>query len=213
MSNIVFFDVETTGLELSTCRIVQLACTKLDGITLELIDKKNYYINPGCPIPAEVTAIHGISDDTVRDEPSFKQYSKGLLAYMDGCAIGGYNIRSFDVPVLCEEFARVGITWPAVDTVFLDVMDIFHKKEPRDLAGAVKFYTGDVLSNAHDAARDVDATIDVFKAQLEKYDDMFIEEVDSIVSVMDGGLKRLDLAGKIVLDGRSSSDASWLSDR
>ena len=198
--DIVFFDLETTGLELQHCRIVQLACSKVDGITLEVISKKNYYVNPGIPIPAEATAIHGINDDTVRDEPTFKQFSKGLLGYLEGCTIAGYNVRNYDVPVLSEEFNRCGIVWPLEGVLIFDAMDIFHKKEPRDLAGALRFYTGEVLSNAHNAARDVDATVDVFKAQLEKYDDMFILEPESIISVMDGGEKRLDIAGKIVLN-------------
>lgn len=167
---IVFFDLETTGTDPVKDRIVELAFVKLmpDGKR----DKQVKRINPGIPIPPEVTAIHGISDEDVKDCPTFKQIAHALYDWMKGCDMGGYNSSKFDLPLLAEEFLRVGINVDFTERHMIDVQQIFFKMEARTLSAAYKFYCDKPLDNAHSAEADINATIDVLDAQLERYADI-----------------------------------------
>ena len=167
---IVFFDLETTGTDNAKDRIVELAFVKLspDG-------KRERYtrrLNPGIPIPAEVTAIHGISDEDVKNCQTFKQISHNLYEWMHGCDLGGYNSSKFDLPLLAEEFLRVGINVDFTERHMVDVQQIFFKMEARTLSAAYSFYCQKQLTNAHSAEADIDATIEVLEAQLERYNEI-----------------------------------------
>jgi len=167
---IVFFDLETTGVDPAKDKIVELAFVKLlpDG-KRETITKR---VNPGIPIPPEVTKIHGISDEDVKNCPVFKQIAHDLYEWMRGCDLGGYNSSKFDLPLLAEEFLRVGINVDFTDRSMIDVQQIFFKMEARTLGAAYKFYCNKNLENAHSAEADILATIEVLDAQLEKYTDI-----------------------------------------
>lgn len=167
---IIFFDLETTGTDTAKDRIVELALVKLlpDG-------KRDQYtkrLNPGIPIPPEVTLIHGISDADVKDAPTFKQIAHNLYDWMRGCDLGGYNSSKFDIPVLAEEFLRVGLNVDFTERSMIDVQQIFFKMEARTLAAAYEFYCKKQLTNAHSAEADILATIEVLEAQLERYPDI-----------------------------------------
>lgn len=164
---IVFFDLETTGTDHVKDRIVELAFVKLlpDGKR----DKYVKRVNPGIPIPPEVTTIHGISDKDVADCPTFKQIAHHLYDWIKGCDLGGYNSSKFDLPLLAEEFLRVGINVDFTDRHMVDVQQIFFKMEARTLSAALSFYCNKQLDNAHSAEADIDATIEVLEAQLDRY--------------------------------------------
>lgn len=169
---VVFFDLETTHKEIKLARIVQISLIKLfpDGRR----EKLKRLVNPGIPIPAESTAVHGITDEMVANEPTFKQISKSLLAIIQGMMLGGYNLQMYDIPVLSMEFSRSDINWPSVDEKLesIDAGNIFKKFHPRTLTAAVKLYLGKDFEEAHDAEYDNDATIDVFLAQLEAHPEL-----------------------------------------
>lgn len=164
---IVFFDLETTGTDNVKDRIVELAFVKLspDGKR----DKYVKRINPGIPIPPEVTLIHGISDEDVKNCQTFKQIAHSLYDWMKGCDLGGYNSSKFDLPLLAEEFLRVGINVDFTERHMVDVQQIFFKMEARTLSAAYQFYCKKELENAHSAEADINATIEVLESQLERY--------------------------------------------
>jgi DNA polymerase-3 subunit epsilon len=164
---IIFFDLETTGTDHAKDRIVELALVKIspDGKR----DKYVKRLNPGIPIPPEVTLIHGISDDDVKDCQTFKQIAHTLYDWMRGCDLGGYNSSKFDLPLLAEEFLRVGINIDFTERHMVDVQQIFFKMEARTLSAAYNFYCQKELENAHSAEADINATIDVLEAQLDRY--------------------------------------------
>jgi DNA polymerase-3 subunit epsilon len=167
---IIFFDLETTGVDVARDRIVEIACVKIfpDG-------KRDRYIkriNPGMPIPAEATRVHGISDEDVKNCPTFKQVAHVLYEWMKGCDFGGYNSSKFDIPLLAEEFLRLDIQVDFTERSMVDVQQIFFKMESRTLAAAYNFYCNKQLENAHQAEADVNATIEVLEAQLDKYPDL-----------------------------------------
>ncbi len=193
---IVFLDIESTGLNIGTDRIVELALIK---VTSEG-DKttKTYRVNPEMPIPAEVTKIHGISDSDIADAPTFKMIAGEVATLIRGCDLGGYNSDKFDIPMLAEEFARVGYDIDLKENKFVDVQAIFFMKEPRNLAAAYKFYCNKDLTNAHSALADVEATWEILQAQLEKYSDLG-RTVDSL-SVIGQGSKFADFAGRIIFN-------------
>lgn len=167
---IVFFDLETTGTDNVKDRIVELAFIKLmpDGKQ----DKYVKRLNPGMPIPPEVTLIHGISDEDVKDCPTFKQIAHNLYDWIRGCDLGGYNSSKFDLPVLAEEFLRAGINVDFTERHMVDVQQIFFKMEARTLSAAYSFYCGKQLENAHSAEADIAATIEVLEAQLDRYEQL-----------------------------------------
>lgn len=167
---LVFFDLETTGTNITRDRIVEISIVKLhpDGH----IESRTRRVNPEMPIPAEATAVHHISDEDVAGEPTFKQLAKGLAQFITGCDIAGFNSNRFDVPLLDEEFSRVGVDFDFSRAAFVDVQTIYHKREPRTLSAAYRFYCGKELEGAHSANADTMATYEVLMAQLEKYDDL-----------------------------------------
>jgi DNA polymerase-3 subunit epsilon len=167
---IIFFDLETTGTDHAKDRIVELAFIKLspDGKKDKLVKR----INPGIPIPPETTAVHGITDEDVKNCPSFKQIASTLYEWMRGCDLGGYNSSKFDLPLLAEEFLRAGINVDFTDRHSIDVQQIFFKMEARTLSAAYTFYCQKQLENAHSAEADIQATIEVLEAQLERYSDL-----------------------------------------
>lgn len=193
---LAFFDCESTGLDVAKDRIVSIAIIKIfpDGEVTE----KYQLIDPTIEIPAEATKIHGISNENVCTCPTFKQLSKGILEHFKDCDIAGYNTNSYDIPLLCEEFARVGIDFPLPETNFIDVCQIFKKREERTLSAAVKFYCDREFTGAHNALEDTRETIEVFKGQLQHYPDLpnTVEGLCKYTSPE----KLVDVAKKITID-------------
>lgn len=165
---IVFFDLETTGVRIAEDRIVEISIVKLMPNGEREI--KTRRINPECHIPEEATAVHKITDEDVKDCPTFKQVAKSLYQFIQGCDIAGFNSNRFDLPMLVEEFLRAGVDVDFSSANQIDVQTIFHKMEPRTLTAAYKFYCQKNLEDAHSAEADTIATLEVFMAQLEKYD-------------------------------------------
>lgn len=192
---IIFFDLETTGTDNAKDRIVELAFVKLmpDGKRETFVKR----INPGIPIPPIVTAIHGISDEDVKDAPSFKQIAHNLYEWMRNCDMGGYNSSKFDLPLLAEEFLRAGINVDFTERMMIDVQQIFFKMESRSLSAAYNFYCEKQLENAHSAEADINATIEVLEAQLDKYADL-VNDVKSL-SAFTAGEQYVDYARRIVM--------------
>lgn len=167
---IAFIDLETTGVNLGTDRIVEIAIVKLLPDGSKTVKRK--LINPEMPIPKTSSDVHGITDDMVKDAPTFAQAANELKQVLDDCDLGGYNSNRFDIPLLVEEFLRAGVDLDMRGRRMLDVQNIFHKMEQRTLIAAYKFYCGKVLENAHSAEADASATHEVLLAQLEKYPEL-----------------------------------------
>ena len=167
---ICFFDLETTGTNLAKDRIVEIAILKVYPNGNK--ESRTWLVNPEMEIPKEVIAIHGISNEKVANEPTFKELSKQIYDMIKGCDLGGYNSNRFDIPLLAEELLRADIDFDMKNMMAVDVQTIFHKKEQRTLAAAFKFYCGKELIDAHSAAADTEATDEVLKSQLDKYDDL-----------------------------------------
>lgn len=167
---IVFFDLETTGLDITTARIVQICYIKLmpDGTETE----KTLLINPTVPIPKICSDINHITDDMVKDQPTFREVAKSLAAELKGCDLAGFNSNRYDIPLLVEEMLRANVDFETEGRRFIDVMNIYHKKERRNLSAAYKFYCGKELEGAHSADADTRATYEVLMAQLDHYDDL-----------------------------------------
>ena len=194
---ICFFDLETTGTNPGKDKIVEIAVLKIDinNQKKEMV----WRVNPECPIPEEASSVHGITDEMVKDQPIFKQISKEIYNFIEGCDLGGYNIDKFDLPLLVEEFIRSGIdvsSFVKVKTV--DVQTIFFKKEPRDLSSALKFYCNKDHGNAHTALDDTLATYEVLLSQLDKYHDL--EPSVDFLSTLTKRNKNIDFAGRIIED-------------
>ena len=166
---LLFFDIESTGLDVAKDRIVEISCVKVypDGHE----DVKTRRINPEMHIPEESTAIHHITDDDVKDCPPFRQIAKSLAQWIGNSDIAGYNSTKFDVPLLNEEFLRAGVDFDFRKRNLVDVQNIFHRMEQRTLVAAYKFYCGKNLDDAHTAEGDTQATYEVLKSQLDRYPD------------------------------------------
>jgi len=164
---IAFIDLETTGVNISIDRVVEIAIVKIlpDGTR----QVKRKLINPQVPIPESSSAIHGITDDMVKDAPTFKQAANELKQFLENCDMGGYNSNRFDVPMLIEEFLRIGIEFSIDGRKLVDVQKVFHMMEQRTLSAAYKFYCQKVLDGAHSAEVDATATWEVLEAQVERY--------------------------------------------
>ena len=177
---LVFFDLETTGLNVVTDRIVQFAAVKyLPGI--EAPEELVYFINPQMPIDPQASAVHGISNERVEKEPTFNDLADELYDFIGDADLSGYNIKRFDVPMLMEEFDRAGIRFSVNERRLVDVQEIFFKMEPRTLAGALRFYRNEEMTNAHDALADVQATIKVLAGQVQKYNKTTFTQPDGEV--------------------------------
>lgn len=193
---IIFFDLETTGTSVTSDRIVEISLIKVfpDGHT----EEKTRRINPERHIPAESTAIHHITDEDVKDAPTFRQIAKSLHELFDDSDIAGFNSNKFDVPLLIEEFGRAGLSFDVSGRNFIDVQGIFHKMEQRTLVAAYRFYCGKDLTDAHSATADTRATYEVLLSQLEMYPDLK-NDVQALAEFSSGG-RNVDLAGRMVYD-------------
>jgi len=171
---VVFIDVETTGIDIVKDRIVEIAILKIhiDGTEEENVQR----INPGIPISEEAKRIHGITNEDVANEPSFKEAAKNIAKFIEGCDLAGFNSNRFDIPILAEEFLRADVEIDLKKRKFIDVQAIFHKMEKRTLAAAYKFYCNKPLIDAHSALADTRATYEVLKSQLEMYQDVGYED-------------------------------------
>ena len=195
---IVFLDLETTGVDPSKDRIVEISLVKVTPEGEHEI--KTRRINPEMHIPEASSAIHHIYDEDVADCPTFREIAKSLWAYIEGCDFAGYNSNKFDIPVLVEEFLRVGMDIDLKKSRFIDVQNIFHKMEQRTLVAAYKFYCGKDLEEAHSAEADTLATYEVLKSQLERYPDLE-NDVDFLSEFSARG-QNADYAGRIVYDDK-----------
>ena len=196
---IVFFDLETTGVDISRDRIVEISMAKVmpDG---ELIVRTRR-INPTVPIPKEATAIHHITDEDVKDCPTFRQIAKSLKEFLEGCDFGGFNSNRFDLPLLAEEFLRAGVDINLKNRRYIDVQNIFHKKEERTLSAAYRFYCDKELGDAaHGAEADTLATYEVLKAQLDRYPDL--ENDVEFLSKYSSRGETADFAGRIAYNDK-----------
>ena len=193
---IVFVDLETTGIDVIKDRIVEIAVLKINVDGKEELKVRR--VNPEIPIPPETTAIHGITDEDVKNEPSFKEMANSLAKFIEGCDFAGFNSNKFDFPLLAEEFLRADIDFDLKKRKFIDVQTIFHKMEKRTLAAALKFYCDKDLENAHSAGADSFATYEVLKAQLERYADLK-NDVDFLAD-FSAQTKNVDFLGRIILD-------------
>lgn len=164
---LAFIDLETTGVNISTDRIVEIAIVKIGTDGTRQVKRK--LINPQIPIPASSSAIHGITDDMVKEAPTFKQAANELKQFIDTCDLGGYNSNRFDIPMLLEEFLRIGMDFSIDGRKLVDVQKVFHMMEQRTLSAAYKFYCQKTLDGAHSAEVDAVATWEVLEAQVERY--------------------------------------------
>lgn len=194
-NSLAVFDLETTGLDVTTDRIVEIAILKInvDGSSEELLQR----INPGMPIPKETSEIHGIYDKDVTNEPRFEDVAEKIAAFIGTSDLAGYNSNKFDIPVLAEELLRANSSFDVSNRKFVDVQNIFHKMEQRTLVAAYAFYCNKELINAHSAMSDATATWEVLKAQLEKYDTL-TPTIDHLADFSKAGnFEILDFAGRI----------------
>lgn len=178
---LAFFDLETTGTNVASDRIVELSILKAMPDGTEQV--KTMRLNPQIPIPLESSLVHGIYDEDVKDAPTFASVGQELADFLDNCDLAGYNSNKFDIPVLLEEFLRAGIPFDLENRHFVDVQNIFHQMEQRTLKAAYQFYCGKIIENAHSAEADVRATYEVLLAQLAKYENKEWEDKRGIVSV------------------------------
>ena len=193
---LAFIDLETTGVNVASDRIVEISVLKvMPDHTEEVYTKR---LNPGIPIPAGATKIHGISDEDVADAPKFAQLASELIRFIGNSDFGGYNSTKFDIPLLVEEFLRVGVDFDMKGRRFVDVQNIFHKMEQRTLSAAYKFYCDKEIVNAHSAEADIKATYEVLLAQLNKYQDLQ-NNVDHLHE-FSSKTNNVDLAGRIILN-------------
>lgn len=205
---IVFLDLETTGINIVTDRIVEIALIKVNVDGTE--EEKLLRINPEMHIPEEASLIHGIYDEDVKDAPTFKSVAKTLAKFIEGCDLGGFNSNRFDIPLLAEEFLRAEVDVDMKKRKFIDVQAIFHKMEKRTLAAAYKFYCDQDLVDAHSAMADTKATYEVLKAQLDKYENVefedkgkktvpIVNDIDKL-SEFSSYDRNVDFVGRIVYD-------------
>ena len=196
---LVFFDLETTGVNITRDRIVEISVLKVHPNGKE--ETKTRRINPEMSIPPESTAIHGITDEDVKDCPTFKQVAKSFVDLLEGCDMAGFNSSRFDVPMLTEEFLRAGVDFDTDNRKFVDVQIIFHRKEQRTLEAAYAFYCDKKLENAHSAEADVIATYEVLKSQLDKYNDLE-NDINFLSKEYSSFNNNVDLAGRIIFNDK-----------
>lgn len=195
---IVFFDLETTGINVSSDRIVEITYLKVEPNGNKT--SKTLRINPQMHIPEQASAVHGIYDQDVADCPAFRQVAASIAKDIEGCDLAGYNSINFDIPLLVEEFLRADVDIDLKKRKFVDVMVIFYKQEPRNLSAAYKFYCGKDLSNAHSSEADTMATLEILEAQLCRYGDL--ENTVDFLSEYSSHNKNVDYAGRIIYDDK-----------
>ncbi len=193
---LAFIDLETTGTNLGTDRIVEIAIVKMLPDGTKSVKRK--LINPAIPIPKTASDVHGITDEMVKNAPAFRQVAQELRQMLDGCDIAGYNSNRFDIPLLMEEFLRAQVDFDMRGRKLLDVQNIFHKMEPRTLGAAYKFYCNKNLVGAHGAEVDASATHEILEAQLERYQELG-STVDSILKLI-GEDQIVDFARRFIME-------------
>ncbi|MDR1676062.1 MAG: 3'-5' exonuclease [Tannerella sp.] len=198
LNPLVFFDLETTGINISKDRIVEISLLKVFPNGKE--ESRTRRLNPEMPIPPEATGIHGITDEDVKDCPTFKVIAKSLAALIEGCDLAGFNSNRFDIPLLAEEFLRAGVDIDLNKRKFVDVQTIFHKMEQRTLAAAYKFYCNRDLNHAHSAENDTRATYEVLMAQLDKYPDL--QNEIKYLSEFSSFTNNVDFAGRMIYNSK-----------
>jgi len=194
--SLAFIDLETTGINIASDRIVEISVLKItpEGKEEWMISR----INPEMPIPPKSTEIHGISDSDVASSPTFKEIAKTLTTFLEGCDLAGYNALKFDIPVLAEEFLRVNVDFNFRKRKYVDVQVIFFKKEQRTLSAAYQFYCNKSIQNAHSSKADTQATYEVLKAQLDRYTDL-VNDVEKL-SDFSAHNNSADFIGRIIYD-------------
>ncbi|GAB2991896.1 3'-5' exonuclease [uncultured Cyclobacterium sp.] len=207
---IAFFDLEATGINISTDRIVEISILKIFPDSSQ--ELKTLKINPTVPIPLETSLIHGIYDKDVADAPTFKDVAKELFRFFEGADLAGFNVLKYDIPLLVEEFLRVGIDFDIEKRNLLDAQKIFFMMEKRNLSSAYKFYCGKTLENAHSAEADTIATYEVFKSQIERYQGQELEDLQgNKIGIIENDMKKIhnminekmvDLAGRFVFNDK-----------
>ena len=202
---ICFFDLETTGINITNDRIVEISILKVFPNGTE--ESKTWLVNPEMPIPKEVTEIHGITDEKVANEPTFKELAKDIHNMIKDSDLGGFNSNRFDIPLLAEEMLRAEVDFDMKSRVAVDVQTIFHKMEQRTLSAAYKFYCDESLDNAHSAEADTKATYEVLKAQLDKYEDL--ENDTKFLAEFSSRRKFADFAGFIIFNDKDEECFSF----
>lgn len=193
---VCFFDLETTGTDISKDRIVEIAVLKVfPGGNQE---SHRWLVNPQCPIPDQSSAVHGITNEMVADAPTFKSLAREISRLLSHSDLAGYNSNRFDIPLLAEEMLRAGCDFDMTNRLAVDVQNIFHKKEQRTLSAAYQFYCQQTLENAHTAEADTNATFEILKAQLDRYDDL--ENDISFLASFTTRQKLADFAGFLGYD-------------
>ncbi|MCH7512588.1 MAG: 3'-5' exonuclease [Bacteroidetes bacterium] len=204
---LAFFDLETTGTNVIKDRIVEFSIFKLMPNGEQII--RTQLINPTIPIPEETSKIHGIYDADVAEKPTFKEIAKELAKFLEGTDLAGFNSIKFDVPLLVEEFLRADVSFDISKRKLIDVQRIFHMMEKRNLTAAYKFYCNKTLVNAHSAEADTQATLEIFEAQVRKYENMDVydglgnkigvikNDMETIHNITAGNM--IDLAGRMIL--------------
>ena len=195
---LIFFDLEATGMNIASDRIVEISYLKIFPDQHE--ESKTYRVNPTIPIPQVTTAIHGISDEDIKDAPTFNEIARTLANTFEGCDFAGYNSNKFDLPLLAEEFLRANIDFDLKKRKFIDVQVIFYKKEQRTLSAAYQFYCNKDLTNAHSAEADTRATYEVLKSQLDTYSDLN-NDIDKL-SEYSAHSRSVDFVGRIVFNDK-----------
>lgn len=208
---LAFFDLETTGVNVASDRIIEISIVRVNlDNTTDILTKR---VNPGMPIPEGSSKVHGIYDQDVKDCPSFKELAPQFASFLNGCDLAGFNSNKFDVPILVEEFLRAEIDFDLKNRRLVDVQNIFHIMEPRNLSAAYKFYCDKKLENAHSAEADTLATYEIFKAQLQRYQNLEVKDDHgnvtipvkndiAVLSELTARNKNVDLAGRIVLNDK-----------
>ena len=193
---IAFFDIEATGKDISKDRIIEISIVKI--LVNNNRETKTLRVNPEMKISKEAFEIHKISNEDLKDKPTFKEIAKDLAKFIEGCDLAGYNSNRFDIPLLAEEFLRADVDIDMRKRKFVDVQTIFHKKEQRTLSAAYKFYCNKELDNAHTAEADAIATYEVLKSQLDKYEDL--ENDMEFLAEFSKQNNNADFAGRIIYD-------------
>ncbi|MBX2922269.1 MAG: 3'-5' exonuclease [Chitinophagaceae bacterium] len=193
---LAFIDLETTGVNLSTDRIIEIAIVKLQTDGTRVVKRK--LINPQMPIPKAASDIHGITNEMVKDAPPFKQVANEIRQFLENCDLAGYNSNRFDLPLLVEEFLRAGLNFDISDKHMLDVQKVYHMMEPRTLSAAYRFYCDKNLDNAHSAEADAQATFEILESQLQRYEQLG-STVESVIKFT-GHEQIVDFARRFIME-------------